>query len=215
MAIVAYSEAYLSDAKDHLADMFDYAVYDCKQRVDRFAAMFVQSGYAQRFERGNPSVVAGMSGIELAIAVLDNAYASFAPPERTYSEGRSPEYWMGWALAEYQWQTGRRFKDIFSIVKASDMIQMYPLYHEMDVGQFIDGIERRISSVRRTSKLQSLRKAQGISQAELSRQSGVNLNTIRAFEQRVNNIGKAQANTVNRLAKALHCSVEDLLEYPQ
>jgi hypothetical protein len=35
------------------------------------------------------------------------------------------------------------------------------------------------------------------------------------FKQRVNDINKAQAHTVYKLARALYCKVEDLLEDPQ
>lgn len=62
----AYNESYLNDAKNNLADFFDYAVHDCKLNPDSFIQLFIQSGYADKFERGNPSVISGMSGTELS-----------------------------------------------------------------------------------------------------------------------------------------------------
>lgn len=44
--------------------------------------------------------------------------------------------------------------------------------------------------------------------------SGVNIRSIQLYEQGVNDIDRAQAKTVYRLASALACSVEDLLEEP-
>lgn len=64
----AYSESYLSNAKDRLSSFFDYAINDCKLKPDWIAALFINTGYAEQFERGNPAYVAGMSGVELARA---------------------------------------------------------------------------------------------------------------------------------------------------
>ena len=70
----AYSESYLSNAKDRLSSFFDYAINDCKLTADWISALFINTGYAQQFERGNPAYVAGMSGVELARAVILKAY---------------------------------------------------------------------------------------------------------------------------------------------
>ena len=66
----AYNELYLNDAKECLSDMIDYAVNDCGIDADWFASLFVTTGYAQKFETGNPSVISGMSGVELARAIM-------------------------------------------------------------------------------------------------------------------------------------------------
>ena len=66
MMIHAYSEFYLSDAKQNLADFFDYAVRVCDFNANFFSKLFVQSGYADKFERCNPAINSGMSVIELA-----------------------------------------------------------------------------------------------------------------------------------------------------
>ena len=69
--------------------------------------------YAEKSERGNPAYVAGMSGVALARAVITKANGRKELPKPTRAEDYSPEYWADWALAEYQWYTGRRFKDVF------------------------------------------------------------------------------------------------------
>lgn len=55
--IHAYSESYLYDAKQNLAECFDYAISNCRFNADIFSKLFVQSGYADKFERGNPAIV--------------------------------------------------------------------------------------------------------------------------------------------------------------
>ena len=72
----AYSAAYLSNAKELLSSFFDYAINDCHLKPDWITALFVNTGYAKQFERGNPAYIAGMSGVELARAVIVKAYGS-------------------------------------------------------------------------------------------------------------------------------------------
>ncbi|MDY4970111.1 MAG: helix-turn-helix transcriptional regulator [Lachnospiraceae bacterium] len=213
--IHAYSESYLNDAKQNLAVFFDYAIKDCRLNADLFAKLFVQSGYADKFERGNPAIVSGMSGIELAKRVIEYADPHREFPERIFSEERSDVYWAGWALAEYQWETAKRFKDIFSRIALSEIIAMYRVYHEMDIRHFIEDMNKKYNSAEWEPRLKTIRENRGISQAELSRLSGVKLRSIQMYEQKVNDIDKAQAGTVYKLSRVLGCTVEDLLENPE
>lgn len=210
----AYSESYLSDAKDRLSQFFDYLINDCGMKADWVASIFLSSGYAEQFERGNPAILAGMSGIELARVVVEATYKKKKLPEPRYSGGLSPEYWAGWALAEYQWYSGKRFKDIFEHVKMSEIIPMYSVYHEMDVSQFIEAMDERCSTELPECRLKKLRESRGLSQAELAKISGVSLRSIQMYEQRVNDIDKAQAQTIYKLSRVIGCAMEDLLEKP-
>lgn len=213
--IHAYNEFYLNDAKQNLAECFDYAINACKFDVNLFSKLFVQSGYAEKFERGNPAIIAGMSGIELAEKVIAYAYPNRRFPERILSEDRSNVYWAGWALAEYQWATSKRFKDIFSRISLSEIVSMYRVYHEMDIGHFIEDMNKKYLATEQETRLKTIRENRGISQAELAKLSGVKLRSIQMYEQRVNDIDKAQAGTVYKLSRVLGCTVEDLLENPE
>lgn len=62
------------------------------------------------------------------------------------------------------------------------------------------------------TKLKKIREASGLSQAKLAEASGVNVRMIQHYEQGVKDIDAAAALTVHRLAQALNCTVEDLLE---
>ena len=212
--IRAYSESYLSDAKSCLAEMYDYAVNDCNLKIDWYTTLFLQSGYAQQFEAGNPSIVSGVSGVELAKAVLVKVNCEDDINIPSFSEDRSAEYWMGWALAEYQWYSTRTFKDIFSKIPASEIVQMYSVYHEMDISQFLNAMDDICSSITHDTKLKKLREARGLSQTELAQVSGVSLRSIQVYEQRENDIDKAQSHTLYKLARALNCTIEELLENP-
>ena len=59
-----------------------------------------------------------------------------------------------------------------------------------------------------------MRKNRGLTQVELSVATDVSLRMIQLYEQRQNDIAKAEARTVIRLARALGCAVEDVVEPP-
>ncbi|MGN0459550.1 MAG: helix-turn-helix domain-containing protein [Ruminococcus sp.] len=210
----AYDEIYLPNAKTNLAVMFDYAVNDCDYDIDWFAELFIKSGKAKQFERGNPAILTGMSGVELARSIIGQIYKENLNIIATQPMEKSAEYWAGWALADFQWYSAYPFRDIFEKVKMSDIVDMYPIFHEMDIHQFYDAMFDRMDSILLETKLKRFREARGLSQASLAEESGVQLRSIQMYEQRNNDIDKAQAKTLYKLSLALGCSIEDLLEKP-
>ena len=210
----AYNKSYLSRAKNRLAQFFDYAINACGFKSDWVSKLFIISGFATQFERGNPSIIAGMSGIELAQNTINKIYSGKELPEPKCNNDKSPEYWAGWALAEYQWYTGKRFKDIFEYAPLSTILSMYSVYHEMDISQFIETLNNLYINTNSDTKLKRIRESRGLSQSELALHSGVHLRSIQMYEQKVNDIDKAQAQTLYKLSRVLGCDIEDLLENP-
>lgn len=212
--IHAYNELYLNDAKKTLASMFDYAVNDCGFNIDKFAAFFVKTGYAKQFETGNPGVISGVSGVELANKVLYKVFHEDNTTKATQSINKTAEYWAGWALADYQWYSAYRFKDIFDKIKMSEIVDMYELYHEMDITRFYEKMNSIMNCNAAVTRLKTIREAAGFSQSELAKVSGVSKRSIQMYEQRKNDIDKAQGQILYKLAVTLGCSIEDLLEFP-
>ncbi len=62
------------------------------------------------------------------------------------------------------------------------------------------------------TSLARMRRARGLSQTGLAQKSGVSLRSIQQYEQRKKDISHAQARSVLSLAKALGCTMEELLE---
>lgn len=62
------------------------------------------------------------------------------------------------------------------------------------------------------TNLKRIRTARGFSQKQLAELSDVSLRSIQMYEQRQKDINKAQSDSIFRLAKALSCTMEDLLE---
>ena len=210
--IHAYDKIYLDKARTALGRMLDFAVYDLKYDIEDFFALFITSGIAARFEKGDYSVIVGMSGVELAYNVLELTKGEENRIKPQYSADRSEEYWAGWALAYYQWDTALSFEEIVRAVPMKRIVQMYSPYHEMDIRQFCDKMNELYRTAQPETNLKAFRQRSGLSQRELAEQSGVPLRTIQQYEQRQKSINKAQAECLFMLARSLCCEIEDLLE---
>ena len=210
----AYNELYLDDAMHNLADMVEYAVCDLGFDPDEFFGWFVSSGIASKFEKGNPKYITGMSGVELAEAVLNITNVAYASKEATHNIDKGKEYWAGWILAYYQWITGMRFEDMIrNGLSLSTVMSMYIL-HEADESKFVENANEIIARHKenRNTRLQEIRKSRGFTQQQLSDASGVKVRMIQLYEQRQNDISKARFEVVLSLAKALGCEIEDLID---
>lgn len=210
--IYAYDKVYLEKARTALGRMLDFAVYDLKYDISDFFDLFIRSGIAERFENGDFSVIVGMSGVELAYLVLEKSNVAFERIAPEYTMNRSEEYWAGWALAYYQWETAMSFSKIVRYIPLCDIVALYSPYHEMDIRQFVDKMNALYRVAQPDTNLKNRRKSVGLSQRELSEMSGVSLRTIQQYEQRQKNINKAQGEALVMLAGVLCCEVDALLE---
>ena len=210
--IHAYREIYLSKAQSALGDAFDYAVNTCHIPGDTFVKLLSVSSIGKRMEEGDPSVLAGKSGIEIAGEVLIETTGEAPAEEPKERFGCSVEYWIGWAVAYYQWFSSRKYSDIFKALSFEDLQKMYYPLHEADITKFVDVAKEKIREIFADTNLKRIRTAYGCTQAELADLSGVSLRSIQMYEQRRKDINKASTESVYRIAKVLGCSIEDLLE---
>ena len=210
-----YDELYLSDAIKSLSTVFDYLLNDCKIESELFTFIFANSRYIKLLENGAPHIISGISGEELSLKILNDVFPNVVFPERKHNINKSPEYWTGWALAQYQYYSSRSFKEIFFRIKLSKIIDMYNPYHEMDIEHFINAIDKLFDDSMKDTNLKRIRESRDLSQSELASLSGVSLRSIQLYEQRVNDIDKAQSHTLYKLSRALCCDIIDLLEEPR
>lgn len=208
----AYREIYLSNAQSVLGDAFDFAINTCQIPGNDFVKLFVASSISRRMENGEPSLLSGKSGIEIAIEVIVETTGKQLEAIPTEHMDRSIEYWIGWAVAYYQWYSARRYNDIFKALSYEDLQKMYYTLHEADITKFVDIAEERIKELFKDTNLKRIRAAYGCTQAELAGLSGVTLRSIQMYEQRRKDINKASAETLYSIAKVLGCTIEDLIE---
>ena len=207
----AYSDIYLSDARSNLGAMFDYAINVHRMGTDDFWEMFVHSKVARAMSCGDPKYVAGMSGRELFAALMHDTYRKWPELSDEYSMDRTREFWAGFELAYYQWYTGNSFYEIRRKgIMLSDIVGLYVL-HEAPDQKFIEILNSRMSAHEEDNMLKRLRKYAGLTQKELSRESGVSLRMVQLYEQGQNDLSKAQAKMVISLAKTLGCEASELV----
>lgn len=208
----AYDEIYLNDAMRNLGEAFDYSATVLAIPMDDFLDMFIISGIAEQFALGVPKFVSGLSGTELVWEVLNRTKKNVDLPSPQTEYDYSQEYWCGWILAFYQWNTGKSFKKIKEYLPMSEIYKLYPTLHEASEEKFVDVANSILKRKNIATKLQTVRKAVGLSQKELSEKSGVTLRMIQQYEQRAKDINKASAGNLFALARVLGCKAEDLLE---
>ena len=210
----AYDETYLTGAQRRFGAMLDTAVNGCNCNLSEFYGLFLNTAIACRFGAGDPAIVAGRSGEELAFGILGGepflsrdftAFPSSSQP--------SVEYWVGWALAYYQWASGASFASIQELVAIDKVRSMYHPYHEMDVHQFCDKMDELRRKARPRTNLQARRLAAGLSQSQLARAACMPVRTLQQYEQRQKNVNRARADYLMAISRVLCCQPADLLEH--
>jgi len=200
--VYLYDSYYLPYAQDKLASIFELGVLERKIDIDTLASKFVSSKVALAFEHNDPTYVFGYSANELLGLILDED-----PIEYEEDDYASPEYWVGYVLPFIQSNLNISYKELFDKYKASQLLDNYFPYHEMDITRILDFVKERIN----INKLKDIRTKKGFSQNELSILSGVPIRNIRAYEQNQLDIRNAEVSTVYRLSRTLNCSIESLI----
>ena len=207
----AYKEFFLDDAMETLGSAVEYAVLSLNIAGQEFLDLFLASGIAERFGQGDAMYLSGMSGIELARKVLTVCGKTIPAYTENTSCHYSPEYWVGWILAYYQWYCGKPFSMILPKLRYQSLRNLYGVLHEADPSKAVSVFDELLSEQAETN-LARYRKARGLSQSQLANASGLSLRSIQLYEQRQNDINNAQYNRLQALANTLGCKIEDLLE---
>ena len=210
MAIPAYSSIYLSKTARSVGNMLHNAVLEFGYDGSDFLRMFIQSDIAEQIKNANPKYLAGKSGMELFTEVVEQTSDKHIEQRLTEAYSRSDVYWVGWALAHYQWYSGRSFRDILETISYEELLGLYNTLHEADINKFYDVLDMHFRDA--DSNLKQTRKRCGITQEQLAEASGVSINTIRAYERKAKDINKAQVDIVLKLADALKCGIADILD---
>lgn len=198
------SKYYEETAQNNFADMFDYAINDCEIEINDFQDMFIKSEVAKRLDENDVLLLVGNSGIEWANMFIPKRKQT-NPTYNKYK--RSQEFWTGYALAYFWLYSYYTLEEIVKEISLENIRKMYFPYHEMDITKFFD----EMMFVCNNNKLKKYRKKAKLSQHELSIISCIPLKTIQKYESNERSLSKAQVDTVIKLARALNCTVEDLV----
>ena len=92
------------------------------------------------------------------------------------------------------------------------VLSLYQTLHEADITKFFSVADEYIDANKKETNLKRIRTAAGLSQKQLAEKAEVSIRNIQMYEQRQNDINKAQADILFRLSKTLGCNIEDLFE---
>ncbi len=234
--IHAYDKVLLNIAAVSLGRMLDYAVHSLHIKQEAALDLFIASGAAELFEKGDARTISGMSGVELAFYVLDKSGAPYERAVQRHTIRLSPEYWSGYSLAAIQWEFNMPFSELLKTISADYISSSYEARHKEllsslpwdiddagrsealdDLGRrfvsdMIEEFEARIRASKLESPLKRMRNKNGLSQSQLAKASNVPLRTIQQYEQRQKDINKARSEYVIALAQTLNCEPFELLE---
>lgn len=234
----AYDEICLPRASDTLGRMLDYAAYSLHHEIPAMMELFIASGEASCFERGDIRTIAGMSGIELAYEVLERSGITYDRTQPRYTKSLSAEYWCGYALAQIQWKSCAPFSRIIQKFSVQDFISEYA----KDRFTFLDSLPLDISDSERSQltrefglteseaavsrfiraaagdssgiygrTLKDLRIRRGLSQSGLAKAAGIPVRTIQQYEQGQKDLSRAGAAYLISLARVLNCEPSHLI----
>ena len=212
--MIAYEKKYLDNARTHMAEMFDYALNVLKYDEEIFTGLFLKSTIVRDYQRGDFTSIEDKDGRKLVSIMLNDNDIHTSDTGDTAYNTASAEYWTGMILAEYQWKTSRSFKSILDNISLEEIRGAFPLFSRVSSSQFFDRMDVLLKGTVQDTNLKIRREAAGLTQAQLSEQAHVKIRSIQMYEQRKNDIDKAQANYLFRISKILGCSIEDLLEHP-
>ncbi len=211
MAIRSYDVKYVSDVAVNVGTMFSYAV-SCGFDPKIFWNMFASSEVAVQIEKGNPKFLVGYSAVDLLNYVINTTAGNGNLLSVKPFYDRSEFYWAGWALAQYQNYKATSFFNLNKAFPIEKVLSLYGTLHEADITKFFAVADGYVSSHKKETNLKRIRTAAGLSQSKLAEKSEVSVRNIQMYEQRRNDINKAQADILFRLSKILGCNIEDLFE---
>lgn len=211
----SYSKDCISEIMENLGTMIECAVYKMEYDAKQFLDLFIISGLAKEIENRNPKFTVGMSGAELVQEILNKTFGMYRDMDDYYSLDKSPEYWAMWSLVYYQYISEMSFEKLLEVVDFDIILALYPTLHEADITKFVEVMDEKIEFYynHTETSLARLRRLQGYSQRLLAEESGVSLRMIQLYEQKQNDINKAQAETLLRLGRVLGCGIEELMDY--
>lgn len=211
MAIKSYDVRYLDSVATNIGTMFEYAVA-CGYEPKVYWNMFASSEVAKQIEKGNPRFLVGYSALDLLDYVVNTTASNGKLLATKPFFSRSEFYWAGWALAQYQNYKATSFFNISKAFPIENVLALYDTLHEADITKFFSVADEYIAAHKKETNLKRIRTAAGLSQKQLAEKAEVSIRNIQMYEQRHNDINKAQADILFRLSKTLGCNMEDLFE---
>lgn len=120
-------------------------------------------------------------------------------------------YWSGYIYMNLFYEFRKPFAYIFLTMPLDLLLELYPVYHEMDISQIFERFEIEAS---KTSILSKALKNKKMSAPTLARLTNISLNSINYYKKSDKNLYAAGFQAVYKISKALNLPGETFLDFP-
>lgn len=145
----------------------------------------------------------------IAFSSLEKIYSEVFPSTRNnYTFNEYDIFgWCGYAYMHLFISKQITFEALFFAIPIEQMLNLYRLYHEMNVTRLDDYLNETIKHTMLDVVMKSLK----ISNTELSSLTGISVSTINALRYNKRNIAKLEGGKLQKIAKVLCVKMETLL----
>lgn len=181
-------------------------------QADEFFKLFSSSIISIEYAKANPKYIYGMSGVELAYEVLYDL--GFNPKNvDDYEIEKDANYWVGRVIGYIRYVNDYSYKYLAEIINLNSLLDHFEELVNEGLGYINEYVFTNLVSTDTKSRLQVKRKLVDLSQSELAQKANINIRTLQQYEIKNKNINNASVTSVIRLADAIGCKIDDILEY--
>lgn len=202
-----FTNYYVYELAKKIGTILEMA-YEDKKDMKLFYYIFVRSYLIKEIERGNVKYI-NLTPNEIYYELTKDKKVL----TREYIPYKASYYWSGKMLTYFVFKFNISYKDINEKISLEEIANSYYPLHEASEDKFFDFLIQKLNKNKKETNLKIYRKLNNYSQADLAKISNVELRSIEMYEQRRNDINKAQVITLYKLSKALGCNIEDILEF--
>ena len=163
-----------------------------KMNLEAFTNHLAKSNFASSIENNSFSDLFNLPLVKIFYEITGNNIDS-----DTSFGVFNDAYWCGYSYFEIQQRTGKSFALIFLKLPFAKLIDLYPIYHEMDIASLMDYFNKVNTD---KTILRLLCQKNKCSLQELSNKTGINKATLAKYNASDDSLLKASFKTVYKLA---------------
>ena len=189
--------------KELFARLFVMAVQN-KINLSSFTYLLERSEFIQKVERGRYDPYFNKPLVEIFFDVTGNRV--------THDDSFGifdDAYWCGFSYFEIYERTGKPFSYLFLKLPLVELMDLYGVYHEMDVSSLAELFQQR---EKKKTILRLLCEQNGISLAQLSAGTGIALSTLSKYNASDNALYRASFQNIMAICKAFDAPISLFLQ---
>ena len=193
----------IQDIRDTFARYFVIAIHN-KMHPVAFTDYLINSKYVMEIENGNLIEISDISVEEGYHSIVGNNIAkddSFG----IYNDA----YWCGYCYFELFLTLHKPFSYLFLKLPLAEMLDLYKVYHEMDISQLEEYFHDR---EKEETILRLLCKRHRCSINKLSKATGISVNTLNKYRSSDKSLYSASFQNIYRISKYLDTPISLFVE---